>query len=119
MGIELAEQMVQVLAIELPCKRLGRRFPVGLEIEEPFCQSTQVGKIVGCKNLPLERDWEICAAGPGCWFLVCRDHAFVILQLATAGLPPVAVVSVENAAGFIRKVGIAGEDPAAGDTRGE
>jgi hypothetical protein len=49
-------------------------------------------------------------------FLVCRDHELVILQRLVF---PVAGVSVENAAGFIRKVGIAGGRSSCGDTRGE
>ena len=43
-------------------------------------------------------------------FLVCRDHEFIVLQRFVF---PGAGIQVENAAGFIRKVGIAGEDPAA------
>ena len=43
-------------------------------------------------------------------FLVCRDHELVILQRLAF---PVAGIEVENAAGFLRKVRIAGEDPAA------
>ena len=57
-----------------------------------------------------------CASGmfapPGldAGFLVCRDHEFIGLQRFVF---PGAGIQVENAAGFIRKVGIAGEDPAA------
>jgi len=51
--IELIEQLVQVLPRELPFKRLGRRFPVVLKIQEPLCQSVQVRKIVRRQDLPL------------------------------------------------------------------
>jgi hypothetical protein len=52
-GAEVDEELVEVLASELPLEGLSGGCPVVLKIQEALGNSIEIGKIIGCQNLPL------------------------------------------------------------------
>jgi hypothetical protein len=53
-GAELDEEFVEVLAGELPFEGLSGIRPVVLKVQQALSNSVEIGKIVGCQDLPLD-----------------------------------------------------------------
>ena len=53
-GTELDEELGEILTSELPLEGPGRGLPVILKIQEAFSDGVEIGKIIGCQDLPLD-----------------------------------------------------------------
>ena len=53
-GVELDEEFVEVVASELPFEGLSRSCPVVLKVQKALGDSVEIGKIIGCQDLPLD-----------------------------------------------------------------
>ena len=51
---ELDEEIVEVLSGELPFEGLSRSCPILLKVQKAFGDSVEIGKIIGCQDLPLD-----------------------------------------------------------------